>query len=212
MRSTAPGIVPAIAVDRSAVKPLYQQICDGFRDAIVERRLIAGQRLPSTRALARDLRISRIPVLQAFDQLLSEGYFESRTGSGTFVSNTLPEPVRVPKRPAASTHPARRALRAVGRCPDLLLRSTPEPWIKGFGAFRVSEPALDHFPFKIWSRLVAPPRPIPAHYFPQSPCPSSRALRSMRLNSRILLNGYFVYAKPYPWAMISAFSSVPSSR
>ena len=155
MRNAAPGIVPAIAVDRSAGKPLYQQICDGFRDAIVERRLTAGQRLPSTRALARDLRISRIPVLQAFDQLLSEGYFESRTGSGTFVSNTLPEQVRSPKRPVAGTHAVRPVPRAVGRRADLLLRSTPEPWIKGFGAFRVSEPALDHFPFKIWSRLVA---------------------------------------------------------
>src|SRR6202158_1641771 len=98
MRRTAPGILPAITIDRAAAKPLYRQLYDGYRDAIVERRLRGGQRLPSTRTLAAELRISRIPVLNAFEQLLAEGYFESRKGSGTFVAGALPDDVPAPRR------------------------------------------------------------------------------------------------------------------
>jgi GntR family transcriptional regulator/MocR family aminotransferase len=152
---SAPGILPAVAVDREAAKPLYRQICDGYREAIVERRLTAGQRLPSSRALAAALGISRIPVLNAFDQLLAEGYFESRVGSGTFVSNTLPDDAGSIKRAAAQPVPHRSGRRPIARRSDALLRAAREPWLGGFGAFRMSEPALDHFPFRVWTRLVA---------------------------------------------------------
>jgi GntR family transcriptional regulator/MocR family aminotransferase len=43
----------------------------------------------------------------------------------------------------------------VARRPAALLSSTPEPWLDGFGAFRLSEPAVEHFPIAVWSRLVA---------------------------------------------------------
>src|SRR5262245_18665477 len=84
------GLVPAIGVDRVSAKPLYRQLYEGYRDAILEQRLRGGQRLPSTRSLAAELDISRIPVLGAFEQLVAEGYFESRVGAGTFVSRSLP--------------------------------------------------------------------------------------------------------------------------
>lgn len=157
MRSIAPGILPAIAVDRSAGKPLYRQLCDGYREAIVEGRLRGGQRLPSTRMLAAELGISRIPVLNAFDQLLAEGYFETRVGSGTFVSSSLPGEGGAVERSTARSAPRRPGARPVAKRPAALLRSAskPEPWLRGFGPFRLSEPALDHFPFPVWSRLVA---------------------------------------------------------
>ena len=141
MRSVAPGILPVIAINRLDSRPLYQQICDAYREAIVERRIRGGQRLPSTRTLAAELRISRTPVLIAFDQLLMEGYFEARVGSGTFVSSTLPTAAAFSKRP----HLSRPAV----------AEQAPEPWLAGFGAFRMSEPALDHFPFPVWSRLAS---------------------------------------------------------
>ena len=56
--------------------PLYRQVYDGLRDAILDGRLRAAERLPSTRALASELKISRNTVLAAFDQLLSEGYLQ----------------------------------------------------------------------------------------------------------------------------------------
>jgi GntR family transcriptional regulator/MocR family aminotransferase len=154
VNSTAPTIL-AIGIDRSAVEPLYQQVYNQFRDAIVERRITAGQRLPSTRTLALELAISRIPVLAAFEQLLAEGYFESRAGSGTFVSATLPDHMRGLNRPSAVAKPKPPGPRLLARRSSTLLRKPAEPWLEGFGAFRMSEPALDHFPFSIWSRLVA---------------------------------------------------------
>src|SRR6185503_8729080 len=149
--SIARGSLPAIAIERSAAKPLYQQIYDAYREAIVARRLTAGQRVASTRALATALNISRIPV----DQLLAEGYFESRVGSGTFVSSTLPDHAGSHKRPAA--RPGTRSLgtRSIASSTAASLRSAREPWLNGLGAFRVSEPALDHFPFRTWSRLIS---------------------------------------------------------
>jgi len=146
--------IPPLGIDRSASKPLYQQICDAFREGIVERRLRAGQRVPSTRALAASLEISRIPVLCAFDQLLAEGYLESRVGSGTFVSSALPDDARL-LAPAAVRSDRRPGARSTAQRPATVLRSPPQPWLDGFGAFRMSEPALDHFPFTAWSRLVA---------------------------------------------------------
>jgi GntR family transcriptional regulator/MocR family aminotransferase len=165
VRSAAPGVLPGIGVDRSAGTPLYRQICDGYRRAIVEGRLRAGQRLPSTRALAAELGVSRIPVLGAFDQLLAEGYFESRVGSGTFVSRTLPGEAGPPA-PSAAPDARTAAPRATGRR-AALPHAPPERWLAGVGAFRMSEPALDHFPHATWARLVA------RH---------ARALRGPRLN------------------------------
>src|SRR5947208_16712086 len=84
------GILALLSVDRRARKPLHQQIYDSFRHRIIRRELRAGELVPSSRWLARELRVSRLPVLNAYAQLLAEGYFESRIGAGTFVANSLP--------------------------------------------------------------------------------------------------------------------------
>ena len=84
------GIVTLISVDRRARKPLHQQIYDSFRHRIIRRELRAGELVPSSRYLARELHVSRLPVLNAYSQLLAEGYFESRVGAGTFVATSLP--------------------------------------------------------------------------------------------------------------------------
>ena len=58
---------------------------------ILSGRLVPGQRIPSTRALARSLGISRATVTLSYEQLLSEGYLQTVTGSGTFVCSQLPD-------------------------------------------------------------------------------------------------------------------------
>jgi GntR family transcriptional regulator/MocR family aminotransferase len=156
MRTAASVDLRGISVDRDSPTPLYQQLCDAFRRAIVERRLHGGQRVPATRSLARELGISRIPVLTAFEQLLAEGYFESRIGSGTFVSCSLPghaDSLRSSDGGGKRRRPGPRATARRARSPPGGAQT--EPWLGGFGAFRMSEPALDHFPFGPWSRLVA---------------------------------------------------------
>src|SRR5271163_4486660 len=91
MSDVSAGISPVIAIDRQSERPLPRQVYAGFRAAILRGELRPGQRVPSSRDLATELRISRFPVLDAYAQLLAEGYFESQVGSGTFVSNSLPE-------------------------------------------------------------------------------------------------------------------------
>src|ERR1700689_165111 len=91
MSDVSAGLPPVIAIDRQAERPLPRQVYDGFRAAILRGELRPGQRVPSSRELATELRVSRFPVLDAYAQLLAEGYFESRVGSGTFVSKLLPE-------------------------------------------------------------------------------------------------------------------------
>lgn len=66
-------------------KCLYEQIYEYIRDEIKRGRLLSGERLPSTRALAEYLQISRSTVEFAYEQLLSEGYIEARPYRGYFV-------------------------------------------------------------------------------------------------------------------------------
>jgi GntR family transcriptional regulator/MocR family aminotransferase len=155
MRRVASGILPAITVNRAAAKPLYLQLCEAYRAAVAERRLRGGDRIPSSRTLAAELRISRIPVLNAYEQLIAEGYFESRRGSGTFVARALPDEAPPATGPAPGGRPRPSCARAVARRPAVLRRIGPEPWTGGAGAFRLSEPAVDFFPRAVWSRLVA---------------------------------------------------------
>lgn len=130
--------------------PLHRQVYAGFRNAILRGDLTAGQQVPSSRSLATELEISRFPVLDAYAQLLAEGYFETRVGAGTFVSTTIPAQ-RPQTRPAA---PAPAAPRPTSRRSLLYPPFERVPWRYGWGSFGVHQPALDQFPFEVWSRLV----------------------------------------------------------
>src|SRR5215813_5053320 len=91
MKRVASGIAPIIVIDRRAPQALHRQIYDAYRSAIIRGSLRPRQRVPSTRVLASELGVSRFPVLNAYSQLLAEGYIESRVGSGTVVSNSIPD-------------------------------------------------------------------------------------------------------------------------
>jgi len=69
MKKTPGGFSPVIAVDRKAARPLHRQIYDAYRALIIGRNLQPGQQIPSTRALALELGISRIPVLTAYENI-----------------------------------------------------------------------------------------------------------------------------------------------
>jgi GntR family transcriptional regulator/MocR family aminotransferase len=70
--------------------PLYRRIADDLRRAIAAGRLPRGARLPSSRALARQLGVSRNTVLAAYDSLCADGLLAGRTGSGTVVQSAPP--------------------------------------------------------------------------------------------------------------------------
>jgi GntR family transcriptional regulator / MocR family aminotransferase len=103
MKRVASGILPMIAVNRKAPKALHQQIYDAYRAAIVGGSLRPGQRIPSTRVLASEICVSRFPVLNAYSQLLAEGYLESRVGTGTVIARSLPDQL-TSSQPAGSAH------------------------------------------------------------------------------------------------------------
>jgi len=81
----SPGLL--VRLDRSASDPLRAQLEASLREAIRGGRLRAGERLPSSRELARALGVSRGMVQECYGQLLAEGYLTSRTGSATRVAD-----------------------------------------------------------------------------------------------------------------------------
>jgi len=85
-----------IDLDRSSALPLYRQIEHWIRHAIDGGRLPPGTRLPGVRTLARDLGVSVVPVINAYEQLGAEGYLETRVGLGTMVVQEPPTPMRRP--------------------------------------------------------------------------------------------------------------------
>lgn len=153
---TADMIFAAFDLDRSSPTPLHRQLYDGLRAAALDGRLGAGTRLPSSRALAEELGVSRNTVLGALTQLLAEGYLEGRVGSGTYVSRSLPDDLiraRSEKAHVRRRTDARRDLSRRGR----LLAGTASvyPYQGEPRAFRSGLPALDVFPFEEWRRLSA---------------------------------------------------------
>jgi GntR family transcriptional regulator/MocR family aminotransferase len=74
-------------IDRSHPETLAGQLRAGLRDAIRTRRLAAGTQLPASRVLAGDLGVSRGVVVDAYAQLVAEGFLVTRPGSGTMVSD-----------------------------------------------------------------------------------------------------------------------------
>jgi GntR family transcriptional regulator / MocR family aminotransferase len=156
MPKTSAAITPIIAISRKSPRPLHWQIYDTYRAAILGRTLRPGQRVPSTRGLAAELGVSRIPVLSAYAQLSAEGYFQSRTGSGTVVSLSLPDQ----SVSASSSIVRSKGIRAGKRGKPVDRPSLPAsidnpPWRRGWGSFAVGQVALDHFPFRVWNSLVA---------------------------------------------------------
>ena len=155
MKRAASGILPLIAVDRKTSKPLHKQVYDAYRTAIVDGRLRPGQRIPSTRVLAAEIGISRFPVLNAYAQLLAEGYLESRIGAGTVVCSSLPDQVAPGKPAGALRSSIRSGPRPVAQRCSMLPGAEALPWTRVWGAFRVGQVAFDQFPIQVWQSLVA---------------------------------------------------------
>lgn len=145
--------LPALTLDERSATPLHRQIYFEIRGAILDGRLRPGARLPASRALARDLAVSRNTVTSAFDQLAAEGFVEARTGSGSFVPAHLPKD-QVGKgaggkrpgtgRPAPGLAPSRRAMQLIAVAGEPTLRRPFSPGL----------PEVDLFPFKEWARLL----------------------------------------------------------
>ncbi|WGL53570.1 PLP-dependent aminotransferase family protein [Nocardioides sp. BP30] len=107
-----------LRLDRTAAVPMPAQLATQVRSLIVGGTLLRGDRLPSSRALAADLVVSRAVVEQGYEQLVAEGWLETRRGAGTFVASGGLAP------PPAATRPSRRPVER-----PLVLLDTGTPWI-----------------------------------------------------------------------------------
>ena len=162
-----------VVVDRWSGAPLHRQLYQWLRDEILQGKLSAGSRLPSTRSLAADLKVARITVTTAFEQLRAEGYVAGRRGGGTVVRNIKPDnvllarhaavpspttvargqaPGQTAPRPSATTSPLRLSHRgtALVAAAQLFPAAVDVP-----EAFSIGIPAIEEFPTRLWARLVA---------------------------------------------------------
>src|SRR5215468_954560 len=149
-----------VRLNPTASEPLHQQLYRQIRDELISGSFNQNSsRLPSSRALATDLGISRFTVNVVFSRLHAEGYLRSRIGSGTFVAEPLPEAFLSARTPKAGLH--------VERPPRLSnrVRNIPDPRAGKQFDFGIAGPpgvtfvpavaALDEFPIEIWERLRA---------------------------------------------------------
>jgi GntR family transcriptional regulator/MocR family aminotransferase len=126
-------------LDPSAAEPYYRQIYDRLRAAIDAGVLKPGDRIPSARALMKELGLARGTIESAYGLLVAEGYIQARGQAGTIVSPDLK-----PRAPLPQTPPPAGPLAAEPSFrPDTTL------------PFQMGLPALDAFPRKIWARLGA---------------------------------------------------------
>jgi GntR family transcriptional regulator/MocR family aminotransferase len=148
-----------IRLDRTAAEPLHEQLYRQIRDELRSGSFNDGAlRIPSSRALAVDLGISRLTVNLAFSKLYAEGYLRSKSRSGTFVAHPLPETFLTADKPKTSQLIGNRPRisNRVRAIPDQRIGKQFDLGALGAGAgvsLVPGLPAVDEFPIDIWERL-----------------------------------------------------------
>ena len=123
------------SIDRKSNRPLFEQICSRIRDLVMSGELVKDAKLPATRIFATELGVSRSTVVTAYEQLVAEGYVNSKRGSGYTVC-------------------------AIGEVelsnkPRLYQRASDEEKEKTLMPFGASQPDMRLFPYRQWAKTVA---------------------------------------------------------
>ena len=142
--------IPNLNLNKEDDTPLFQQAYQQLRDMILHGQLLPGSRLPASRTLARQEQVARVTIMQAYEQLLAEGYVTSRQGAGTFVAEEIIDlhldPTRASPIPPL-TEWGQRVLAHQSSSPKSRARLEID---FGFGR------SFSHiFPYDIWRRLLA---------------------------------------------------------
>jgi GntR family transcriptional regulator / MocR family aminotransferase len=159
-RHVQPSKRPEIRLDATLPVPLYKQLYERLRGAILAGQLERGVRLPSTRTLASELGVARMTTALAYQQLLLEGYLESRVGQGTVVARSLPATLfnaqKESKREKRTDEGQTSTIHLASCLRPLKDISWPtRPEGQTGGTFSGGEPGLDLFPYEVWARLIA---------------------------------------------------------
>ena len=149
------ALLLSIEIDRSSPNTVSNQLYTTMREFIHVGGLHLGERLPSSRTLALDLKLSRTTVINVFDRLIAEGLVESRTGAGTFVSNAW-----MSARPVPAEETNADVIEQRIRKPRLsrIYTQASDAFVDRLGhqtkAFTTALPAFDAFPRALWAQLV----------------------------------------------------------
>jgi GntR family transcriptional regulator / MocR family aminotransferase len=145
---------------------LHEQVYRAIRMSILAGKMRPGVRLPSTRSLGRQLGISRTTVLSAYEQLTAEGYLTGRPGSGTYVSQEIPDSMISTRQPAAQVPAEMKArtsrpkkisayaarIQKMEPASRVVIAELSRPLAYNFQYAHV---ATQDFPFRVWSNLLA---------------------------------------------------------
>ncbi len=149
-----------VRLDRASSEPLYQQVYRQIREELESGSFdSSASRIPSSRALAATLGISRPTVNHAYSKLLAEGYCHTRRRSGIFIADHLPATFLKAATPATSArrNHSPRVAKRVTRMTDLRRGRQLDVGIGGPPSvtFVAGLPAVDEFPIAVWERLRA---------------------------------------------------------
>jgi GntR family transcriptional regulator/MocR family aminotransferase len=155
VKHAAGALLSSIRLDRTLRRGVSVQLYMALRDMILSGALRAGERLPATRTLAKEVGVSRTTVIDAIDRLVAEGMLVSRIGAGTYVSGTLEN------QNLGSRH--RQGADSGGKQPRLsyVISHAQKTYARRAWlphkprAFVNALPALDAFPMAHWARLTA---------------------------------------------------------
>jgi GntR family transcriptional regulator / MocR family aminotransferase len=167
MPKQAPNLpLPSIRLDATAKQPLHHQLYEQLSQAIRTGHLKPGTRLPSTRALASELGVSRMTTIKAYRDLQTEGYLQSQIGAGTVVAPKLPELFLQATAGESSTATQskqgdmernQRSHPRLSQWGARVAPLSPPSWLSttsGPRPFRIGVPALDATPQQAWARAV----------------------------------------------------------
>ena len=147
-------------LDGKSALPLYRQIYEAIRHAILSGNLRPTAPLPATRLLSKELGVSRMTVINAYDQLFAEGYLEAKTGAGTFVAAQLPEEFLQTSGIARQEHQESSLTRKVNfsdygrnlaQNSDSILRHHGK---SSLAPFEHGVPGTEEFPFAVWAKIA----------------------------------------------------------
>jgi GntR family transcriptional regulator/MocR family aminotransferase len=151
---------PFIMLDEKSALPLYRQIYEAIRNAILSGKVHPTTTLPATRLLAKQLGVSRMTVINAYDQLFAEGYLEAKRGAGTFVAAHLPEEFLQTsgfERREHQENPLTRKIKFTDYGMNLAQHS--KGILRRHGAtalvpFQQGVSAIEEFPFGVWAKIA----------------------------------------------------------
>lgn len=141
-----------VALNEQSKEPVYRQLANELRKAILDGRLKPGDKMPSTRDLCRSMKVSRFTVMRSFEDLSAQGFIKTVSGSGTYVSNPVPTQASNGGSPNAKSDKLPKISDYAHRV--LSTEDMPEATAELFSELNYGAPTLDQIPLNRWREML----------------------------------------------------------